>query len=91
MNYKLLKSKKFRAAILGSVSSILTFMVSKYGLELDVTETMTLVTSILTPFLIYIGAEGYSEQSAKAAVEENKARKDISNQVLDKIGGDIKP
>lgn len=82
MNTELLKSKKFRAAIMAAVSSLLSFFVAKLGLGWDVQEIMTLVSTILLPFLIYIGAEGYSEVEAKRVVEENKIRKELSDQVL---------
>jgi len=77
MNTEVLKSKKFRAAITAALASLLTFAVGKSWLELDVEETMTMVATVATPFLIYIGAEGYSERDAKAlrekAIKENNA------------------
>lgn len=82
MNSELLKSKKFRAAILAAVSSLLSFLVAKLGLGWQVEEIMTLISTLLLPFLIYIGAEGYSEVEAKRVVEENKIRKELSDQVL---------
>jgi hypothetical protein len=82
MNNELLKSKKFRAAILAALSSLLSFLVAKLGLGWNVEEIMTLVSTLLFPFLIYIGAEGYSEVEAKRVVEENKIRKELSDQVL---------
>jgi len=82
MNSELLKSKKFRAAILAAASSLLSFLVAKLGLGWNVEEIMTLVSTLLFPFLIYIGAEGYSEVEAKRVVEENKIRKELSDQVL---------
>lgn len=74
MNKKLLLSKKFRAAVLAAVSSILTFAVSHGWLDMDVEATMLMVATVTTPFLVYIGAEGYSEAPAKAAAEENKSK-----------------
>lgn len=82
MNNELLKSKKFRAALLAALSSLLSFLVAKLGLGWNVEEIMTLVSTLLFPFLIYIGAEGYSEVEAKRVVEENKIRKELSDQVL---------
>lgn len=82
MNEKLLKSKKFRAAILAALSSLLTFIVAKTGWNLDVNELITLISVVTAPFLIYIGAEGYSEVEAKKVVEENKIRKSIVDQAL---------
>lgn len=81
MNTQLLKSKKFRAAIMASVSSILTFAVSKGWLQLDVADTMTLIGCITAPFLIYIGAEGYSEAPAKAATVEGEVKKAITDKL----------
>lgn len=85
MNTELLKSKKFRAATLAAISSTLAFSVAKLGLDWDVSEIMGLVSAISAPFLIYIGAEGFSEARAKAVVEENLLRKQISDQVIDQI------
>ena len=85
MNTNLLLSKKFRAALLAAVGSSLTFLVTKLGLGWDVTEIMSLVSTLLVPLLIYIGAEGYSEVEAKRVVEENKFRKEINQTVLDQI------
>lgn len=82
MNEKLLKSKKFRAAVMAAISSLLTFIVAKTGFNLDVNEIMTLIGTVIAPFLIYIGAEGYSEVEAKRVVEENKIRKSIVDQAL---------
>lgn len=82
MNEKLLKSKKFRAALMAAISSLLTFIVAKTGFNLDVNEIMTLIGVVSAPFLIYIGAEGYSEVEAKKVVEENKIRKSIVDQAL---------
>lgn len=82
MNEKLLKSKKFRAAVMAAISSLLTFIVAKTGFNLDVNEIMTLIGTVIAPFLIYIGAEGYSEVEAKKVVEENKIRKSIVDQAL---------
>lgn len=83
MNTSLLKSKKFRASVLAAVSGLLTFLVTKFGLDWNVTEIMTLITTISAPFLFYIGAEGYSEAQAKAVIEEEKIRKEKENQVSD--------
>jgi hypothetical protein len=85
MNTKLLKSKKFRAAVLAAISGILTFCVSKLGWSLDVSETMGLLSTVTVPFLLYIGAEGFSEVQAKKVIEENKVREDITNKVLEEI------
>ena len=85
MNTELLKSKKFRAAILAAISGILTFISAKAGWNLNTEEIMTLIGVVLSPFLIYIGAEGYSEVEAKRVVEENKIRKEISNEVLSNL------
>jgi uncharacterized membrane protein len=82
MNSELLKSKKFRTAVIAALSSLLTFLVSKFGLNLNVDEIIALVTVLVTPFLIYIGAEGVSEIQAKKVVEENKVREKISEELL---------
>ena len=82
MNTKLMLSKKFRAAVMAAISSLLTFAVSKFGLDLDVSETMMVITAVTSPFLIYIGAEGVSEMSAKAVIEENKSRTELADRVL---------
>jgi hypothetical protein len=83
MNTELLKSKKFRAALLAAISSILTFLVSKFGFAMDVNEIMTLIMTISTPFLIYIGAEGVSEIQAKKVIEENKVRDKLTTDLLE--------
>lgn len=90
MNSSLLISKKFRAAVLAAVSALLTFLVSEFGLKLDVEKTITLISTISVPFLIYIGAEGYSEKDAKAVAEESKNRSDISDKILTRIVSDLK-
>jgi len=72
MNEQLLKSKKFRTAIIAAVTALLTFLVSEFGLELDVEKTIGLMVALTTPWLIYIGAEGYSEVEAKRIAEEKK-------------------
>jgi hypothetical protein len=82
MNTELLKSKKFRAALLAAFTALLTYGVSKYGWGVDVTELTLLITALSVPFLIYIGAEGYSEVEAKRAVEENKIRNDLTDKIL---------
>lgn len=82
-------SKKFRAAILAAIAALLGFLVSEFGLKLDVEKTIALLTAIATPFLIYIGAEGYSERDAKAITEESKNRTAITDKVLEKIIEDI--
>lgn len=66
MNEQLLKSKKFRTAVLAAVTALLTFFVSEFGLQLDVEKTISLMVALTTPWLIYIGAE------AKRVAEENK-------------------
>jgi high-affinity Fe2+/Pb2+ permease len=90
MNNSVWKSKKFQASCLAAISGILAFTVSEFGLELNVEKTMTLVSLVIAPFLIYIGAEGYSEQKAKAVIEEEKGRKDLNDQVLNTIEQSIK-
>lgn len=82
MNFELLKSKKFRVSALTALSSVLTFLVAKLGLGWNVEEIMALISTIIVPALMYVGAEGYSEQSAKAAIEENKMKDKISSDVL---------
>lgn len=67
---------------MAAISSLLTFIVAKTGFNLDVNEIMTLIGVVSAPFLIYIGAEGYSEVEAKKVVEENKIRKSIVDQAL---------
>lgn len=87
LNTQILKSKKFRAACLAAITSLLTFAVSRGWLKLEVDETVLLLSTIVTPFLIYIGAEGYSEAGAKEAMvtaevtktaKEENASKDVS-------------
>jgi hypothetical protein len=39
----------------------------------------------MSPFLIYIGAEGYSEALAKKTVEESKAKVEITEKVMQEI------
>ncbi|MCB1712910.1 MAG: hypothetical protein KDH96_10645 [Candidatus Riesia sp.] len=85
MNTELLKSKKFRASILAAVSGLLGFCVTTFGLKLDVDQVMTLVTLLMAPFLIYIGAEGYSEAQAKAAAEESKTKSDLTDKIVSEI------
>lgn len=85
MNTELLKSKKFRTAVLAAISSLLSFLVAKFGLNLNVDEIITLITTIVAPLLIYIGAEGFSEAGAKKSIEENKARTEINDKVLQSI------
>lgn len=80
MNNQLLKSKKFRVATLAALSALLTFFVSEFGFQLDVEKTMTLIGTVVAPFLIYIGAEGYSEVEAKRVAEENKIRKESNEE-----------
>lgn len=85
MNTKLLKSKKFRAAAMAAITGLLTFATAKFGLDLDVSEVTTLLTLLMSPFLIYIGAEGYSEAQAKKVVEEAKAKEQLTDAVLKEI------
>ncbi len=85
MNYELLKSKKFRTAVIAAITGLLTFVSTKFALGWDIDEISVLLTTLMTPFLLYIGAEGFSEQKMKAVIEENKIRKDISDQVLNSI------
>jgi arginine exporter protein ArgO len=85
MNTKLLKSKKFRAAIIAAITGILTFATTKFGLNLNVPEITALLAVIMSPFLIYIGAEGYSEALAKKTVEESKAKVEITEKVMQEI------
>jgi len=40
---------------------------------------------MMAPFLVYIGAEGYSEVEAKRVIEENKIRQQLSDEVLKSI------
>lgn len=89
MNKELLRSKKFRAALLAAVSSLLTFGVAKWGWDLDVRETTLLISIISAPFLMYIGAEGISEVSAKKVVEENKVRAELTDRVLAEVAKQI--
>jgi len=72
MNKSLLLSKKFRASVLAAISGVLTFLVTKLQLDWDVTEIMSLITVVMSPFLIYVGAEAISEKDAKAVIEQNK-------------------
>lgn len=85
MNEQILKSKKFRAAILAAISNILTFCVTQFGWHIDVSQTIALMSAITAPFLIYIGAEGFSEKDAKAVIEENKVKEKINTQVLNSL------
>lgn len=79
MNSSLWMSKKFRASVIAATTALLTFLVTKLGLQWDIEEIMTLVTTLVAPFLMYVGAEGYSEQLAKQVLEEQKNRKDVDN------------
>lgn len=91
MNTQILKSKKFRAALLAAITSLLTFAVSKGWFKLDVSETITLISTMITPFLIYIGAEGYSEAGAKEAIATNKIKEEnASKDVVQDISKDTK-
>lgn len=85
MNTELLKSKKFRAAVLTALTSLLTYGVTKFGWDLDVEEIILLISALSAPLLIYIGAEGYSEREAKKVQEENKMRTDLADKVLDEV------
>lgn len=67
------------------MSSLLTFGVAKWGWDLDVQELMLLVGVITAPFLMYIGAEGFSEADAKKVVEENKVRAELTDKVLEEV------
>ena len=90
MNLSLLQSKKFRAAVMAAISATLAFVVSEFGLKLDVDKMITLITTVSIPFLIYIGAEGYSERDAKAATIEGQNKSATADQVLAKILADLK-
>lgn len=89
MNTKLLASKKFRAAVISAIASLLTFCVTKFGLNLNVDEIINLMTLVLAPFLIYIGAEGYSERDAKVSALEAKNKTEISDKLIEKLTADI--
>lgn len=80
MNSKLLLSKKFRAACLAAVAGILSFCVTQFGFNLDVDKTISLLTAVMAPFIMYIGAEGMSEAGAKKTIEENKVSKDTDTE-----------
>lgn len=67
---------------MAAVSSVLTFAVGRGWLNLDVTDTMTLIGCITTPLLIYIGAEGYSEAPCKAAKAEGKAKAELAEKLI---------
>jgi len=88
MNAELLLSKKFRTACLAALTSLLTFLVSEFGLKIDIEKTIALVSTISVPFYLYIAAEAYSEKDAKKVVEEANARKELSNALLDKLKQD---
>lgn len=75
MNTSVFKSKKFISAAFAALTNLLVFLVSEFGFNLDIEKTISLMTSLSVPFLIYIGAEGYSEARAKQVIEENKIRK----------------
>ena len=74
---------------MSALSAVLTYGVAKFGWDLDVAEIMTLVGIVQAPFLIYIGAEGYSEAEAKRVMEENKVRAELTDKVLDKVAKEI--
>lgn len=67
---------------MAAVTSLLTFCVAKFGLAWDVGEIMALVSTVTAPFLIYIGAEGYSEAKAKEAMVNAVARKEFIETTL---------
>lgn len=90
MNTELLKSKKFRSAVIAAVTALLTYGVGKWGWDLDV-EALTLLMSVISaPFLIYIGAEGFSEAGAKKVIEENKVRAELTDKVLLEVAKQLK-
>lgn len=85
MNTSIFSSKKFQAAIISVIAGLISIVSTRLGLGYDIGTCVTIAGTVMTPFLIYIGAEGYSEQSAKAVVEENKSRKLISDQLISSI------
>jgi len=89
MNTKLIQSKKFRAAALSAISALLTFGVGRWGWNLDVQELTLLIGVVTTPFLMYIGAEGFSEVQAKKVIEENKVRAELTDKVLEEVAKQI--
>lgn len=88
MNTKLLLSKKFRTAVLAAISGILTFSVTRGWLQLDPNDVITLISAVMSPFIIYIGAEGYSESQAKAAIEQGSSQMAIAEKISGKDTGE---
>lgn len=91
MNTQLMQSKKFRAALIATAAGLISILSTRMGLGYDMNTCLTLAGTIMAPFLLYIGAEGYAEQAAKAAVEEDKSRKALSDQVLASIVNKVTP
>lgn len=85
MNTRILKSKKFIAAVSAALSSVLSFLVARFGLDMDVGETVAMASTVAAPFLMYIGAEGYSERDAKTEIATAKIKTEIAEQVLNQI------
>lgn len=85
INIELLKSKKFRAALIAAVTSVVVFIAGKIGLGWTTEEVSVLLSAIVVPILVYVGAEGYSEAEAKRVKEENAFREKLNNDVLTSI------
>lgn len=65
---ELLDSKKFMASLLGVITAVLT----KLGIpEIEVQE----VVAILSPVLVYIGAQGAADLGKEAAAKKTETEK----------------
>ena len=85
MNEELLKSKKFRAALASAVAGFFIMISAKFGLEVDTNEAVLMAGVIVSPFLVYITGEAYSEKDAKAAVIESQNRENISQGIINNL------
>lgn len=73
----LLKSKKFQAALAGLIVAI----AGKFGLELDETALL----AILSPILVYIAGQAVADLGKEKEKVANEVRKDISDAALRQI------
>lgn len=85
MKELLRQSKKFRAGVITALVGLLFPLAQAIGMPISEEVVTQIVDWIFMLGIAYIGAEGVSEMKAKAVIEENKARKDLSDKVLDKL------
>ena len=85
MKELLRQSKKFRAAVITAAVNLLLVLTSKLAVPMDEELLHNLMNWLFGLGIAYMGAEGISEMKAKAVVEENKVRKEISNSVVEKL------